>query len=66
VVTAVHHHRIVGYSIDSRITSRLAIAALDNATARRGDLNGCILHTDRLNPGSSDPGSSSEPFTATG
>ena len=40
-------HRIVGYSIDSRMKSRLAVAALDNAAARRGDLDGCILHTDR-------------------
>ncbi|PSK62728.1 hypothetical protein B0E53_05357 [Micromonospora sp. MH33] len=40
-------HRIVGYSIDSRMKSRLAVAALGNAAARRGDLAGCILHTDR-------------------
>ncbi len=39
--------RIVGYSIDSRMKSRLAVAALDNAAARRGDVAGCILHTDR-------------------
>jgi transposase InsO family protein len=40
-------NRIVGYSIDSRMKSRLAVAALDNAAARRGDVAGCILHTDR-------------------
>ncbi len=40
-------NRIVGYSIDSRMKSRLAVAALHNAAARRGDLAGCILHTDR-------------------
>jgi transposase InsO family protein len=40
-------NRIVGYSIDSRMKSRLAVAALDNAAARRGDLAGCLLHTDR-------------------
>ncbi|NYT93857.1 DDE-type integrase/transposase/recombinase [Salinispora sp. H7-4] len=40
-------HRIVGYSIDSRMKSRLAVAPLDNAVARRGDLAGCILHADR-------------------
>ena len=39
--------RIVGYSIDSRMKSRLAVAALHNAVARRGDVSGCILHTDR-------------------
>ena len=40
-------NRIVGYSIDARMKSRLAVAALDNAAARRGDLAGCVLHTDR-------------------
>lgn len=40
-------HRIVGYSIDSRMKSRLAVTALDNAAARRAGLDGCILHTDR-------------------
>ena len=44
-------NRIVGYSIDSRMKSRLAVAALDNAVGRRtvdgGEVAGCILHTDR-------------------
>ncbi|WP_240762498.1 IS3 family transposase [Micromonospora sp. HM134] len=40
-------HRIVGYSIDSRMKSRLAVNALHNAVARRGDVIGCVLHTDR-------------------
>lgn len=40
-------NRIVGYSIDSRMKSRLAVAALNNAVARRGDVEGCIVHTDR-------------------
>lgn len=40
-------NRIVGYSIDSRMKSRLATAALAGAVARRGDVAGCILHTDR-------------------
>ncbi|XTZ19174.1 DDE-type integrase/transposase/recombinase [Micromonospora echinospora] len=44
-------HRIVGYSIDSRMKSRLAVAALDNAAARRSGLAGCILHTDRGSQG---------------
>ena len=39
--------RIVGYSIDSRMKSRLAVAALNNAVARRGDVTGCIVHSDR-------------------
>ena len=38
---------IVGYSIDSRMKSRLATAALSSAVARRGDVDGCILHSDR-------------------
>ncbi len=38
---------MVGYSIDSRMKSRLAFAALDHAVARRGDVAGCVLHTDR-------------------
>ncbi|MFF4566888.1 IS3 family transposase [Streptomyces sp. NPDC001435] len=40
-------NRIVGYSIDERMKSRLAVTALDNAVARRGDVDGCILHSDR-------------------
>ena len=36
--------RIVGYSIDSRMKSRIAVTALENAVARRGDVAGawCI------------------------
>ncbi|CAM5659407.1 hypothetical protein SCANM63S_03554 [Streptomyces canarius] len=44
-------NRIVGYSIDARMKSRLAVAALDNAVARRGDVDGCILHSDRGSQG---------------
>ena len=40
-------NRIVGYSIDDRMKARLAVHALDNAAARRGDVAGCILHSDR-------------------
>jgi putative transposase len=43
----VYSNRIVGYSIDSRMKSRLAVTALNNAVARRGDVAGCILHSDR-------------------
>lgn len=39
--------RIVGYSIDARMKSRLATTALGNAVARRGEVAGCILHSDR-------------------
>jgi len=40
-------NRIVGYSISDRMKSRLAVAALNNAVARRDEVAGCILHTDR-------------------
>ena len=40
-------NRIVGYCIGSRMKSRLATTALNNAVARRGEVAGCILHTDR-------------------
>ena len=43
----VFSNRIVGYSIDSRMQSKLAVAALNNAVARRDDVAGCILHSDR-------------------
>jgi putative transposase len=46
----VYSHRIVGYSIDARMTSRLAVAALNNAVTRRGDVAGCVVHTDRGSP----------------
>jgi len=44
-------NRIVGYSIDSRMKSRLAVTALDNAVARRATdgqaAAGCVVHSDR-------------------
>jgi transposase InsO family protein len=43
----VFSNRIVGYSIDSRMKSRIVTAALENAVARRGEVAGCILHSDR-------------------
>lgn len=46
-VKDVYSGRIVGYSIDSRMKSRLAVNALNNAVARRGEVAGCIVHTDR-------------------
>ncbi len=39
--------RIVGYSIDSRMKSRLAVQALENAVAMRGGVAGCMVHSDR-------------------
>ena len=47
----VFSNRIVGYSIDSRIKSRLAAIALSKAVVRCGDVAGCILHSDRGSQG---------------
>ena len=50
-VKDVYSNRIVGYSIDSRMKSRLAVAAINNAVAMRHaagqDVAGCIVHSDR-------------------
>ncbi|MFJ6041516.1 DDE-type integrase/transposase/recombinase [Streptomyces ardesiacus] len=43
--------RIVGYSIDTRMKSSLAVRALDSAVARRGQVAGCIVHSDRGSQG---------------
>jgi putative transposase len=43
----VFSNRIVGWSIDHRMKARLVVAALDNAVARRDEVAGCILHSDR-------------------
>lgn len=43
----VYANRIVGYSISDRMTAKLAVDALENAVARRGDIAGCIVHADR-------------------
>ena len=40
-------NRIVGYSMDSRMKSRLATQALASAVARRAEVAGCIVHSDR-------------------
>ncbi|MFK4548311.1 putative transposase [Streptomyces tendae] len=39
--------RIVGYSIVDRMQSRLAVRALESAVARRGQVAGCVVHSDR-------------------
>jgi len=39
--------RIVGYSLSDRMKARLAVDALNNAVARRGNVSGCIVHSDR-------------------
>lgn len=39
--------RIVGYSVDSRMKASLAVRAVRNAAQMRGNVNGCIVHSDR-------------------
>ncbi|MET7319590.1 IS3 family transposase [Streptomyces sp. NPDC005549] len=46
-VKDVYSSRIVGYSIDARMQSSLAVSALESAVARRGQVAGCIVHSDR-------------------
>jgi transposase InsO family protein len=46
-VKDVFSNTIVGYSIDSRMKSRLAVGALENAVAMRGDVAGCVVQSDR-------------------
>jgi putative transposase len=43
----VFSNRIVGWAIDSRMKARLVVAAIEMAAARRGDVAGCIFHSDR-------------------
>jgi putative transposase len=46
-VKDVYSNRIVGYSISDRMKSRIAVSAIDSAVARRGEVAGCIVHSDR-------------------
>ena len=43
----VFSNRIVGYSISDRMKSVLAVNALTMAVARRGEVAGCTVHSDR-------------------
>lgn len=43
----VYSNRIVGWAIDERMKARLVVAAIEMAVTRRGDVAGCILHSDR-------------------
>ena len=40
-------NRIVGYSISDRMKSKIAVDALTMAVARRGNVTGCVVHSDR-------------------
>lgn len=46
-VKDVFGNKIVGYSIDSRMKSSLAVNAVNNAVAMRGNVAGCVVHSDR-------------------
>jgi transposase InsO family protein len=46
-VKDVYSNRIVGYSIDSRMKARLAVAALSNAVALRRPATTTVVHSDR-------------------
>lgn len=39
--------RIVGYSVAERMKVRIAVDAVNNAVSRRGNVTGCIVHSDR-------------------
>jgi len=42
-----YSNRIVGWAIDTRMKARLVVAAIEMAVARRGDVAGCVFHSDR-------------------
>ena len=46
-VKDVFSNRIVGYSISDQMKARLAVNALASAVARRGQVAGCLVHSDR-------------------
>ncbi len=50
-VKDVFSNRIVGYSMSDRMKSQLAVRAVENAVAMRGDVAGCIVHSDRGSQG---------------
>ena len=47
-VKDVFSRRIVGHSIADRMKARIAVDAVSNAVARRGDVTGCVVHSDRV------------------
>ncbi|GAA2183652.1 hypothetical protein GCM10009785_28160 [Brooklawnia cerclae] len=54
----------VGYSIDLRTKSCLAVRALENAALMRADVVGCVVHSDRADLPPSPMSSPSGPFDA--
>ncbi len=58
-------NKIVGYSISDRMRSSLAVNALNNAVTMRGDVAGCVVHSDRGSQGNFEAGSSCALWPAT-
>ena len=54
-------NKIVGYSIDSRTKSSLAVRARENAVAMWGHIASCVVHSDRGSLVSFVAGNFSEP-----
>lgn len=50
-VKDVYGNKIVGYSIGPRMKARLAVQALENAVQMRGDVAGCVVHSDHGSQG---------------
>lgn len=46
-VKDVFSNRVIGYAMDQRMTSELAVTALEMALLRRGRVPGCVVHSDR-------------------
>lgn len=46
-VKDVFSNMIVGYAMDSHMSSQLAVRALSAALVLRGDVAGCVVHSDR-------------------
>lgn len=65
----VFSNRVVGHSISNWMTAKLAVDAVRNALARRGDVAGCLLHAARgqgpQTTDTSDPRSRSHHVTQT-
>jgi putative transposase len=47
VIIDLYSRKVVGWALGRRITSELALAALEMALENRGEVQGCIHHSDR-------------------
>ncbi len=46
-IVDLYSRKVVGWSMGNKLTARLAKKALENALEQRGDVNGCLIHSDR-------------------